>query len=184
MLKQIKDFNPKALINSEIYRQYVENFESEILRGISKLITLHTIKQKGEEGIYGYKLAQDLKKDLKKALIIKEGTLYPILRKLRADGLLFSKKKEFNGRLRSYHIITPNGIDIYNHLMGFLTNLISSLSQIVEIEIELNNDNYLICPNCFNRIESNKNSIGYCKACGLNLDHFQHKEKKIGLDKK
>ena len=62
-MKQIKYFNPKALLNSEKYRQYIENSESEILRGISKLITLFTVKQKGEEGIYGYKLAQDLKKD-------------------------------------------------------------------------------------------------------------------------
>ena len=175
MLKQIKNFNPKALINSEKYRQYVENSESEMLRGISKLITLHTIKQMGEEGIYGYKLAQDLKKDLKNALIIKEGTLYPILRKLKADGLLISKKKEYNGRLRSYYKITPDGINIYNHLMGFLTNLISSLSQIVDINIELNNERYLICPNCSNRIESKEINEEYCKVCGLNLDHFQKK---------
>ena len=42
----------------------------------------------------GKGLAQDLKKEMKKALIIKEGTLYPILRKLREDGLLTTKKKE------------------------------------------------------------------------------------------
>lgn len=176
MLKQIKNFNPKALMNSESYRQYVENTESEILRGISKLITLHTVKQKGEEGIYGYKLAQDMKKDLKNELIIKEGTLYPILRKLKADGLLISKKKEYNGRLRSYYKISPDGINIFNHLMGFMTNLISSLSQILDVNIELNDEHYLICPNCSNRIERKKISEEYCKACGLNLNHFQKKE--------
>ena len=175
MIDRVKNFNPKALINSEKYRQYVENFESEILRGISKLIALYTIKNKGEEGIYGYKLAQDLKKDMKDALIIKEGTLYPILRKLKADGLLTSKKKEYNGRLRSYYIITDVGISVYNHLVGFLTHLISSLSQIVDIEINLNDERYIICPNCSNRIEIDKISEEYCKACGLNLDHFQKK---------
>jgi len=175
LIKHVKNFNPKALINSEIYRRYVENFESEILRGISKLITLYIIKQKGEEGIYGYKLAQDLKRDMKNTLIIKEGTLYPILRKLKAEGLLISKKKEYNGRLRTYYIITRNGINIYNHLMGFLTHLITSLSQIIDFDIKLNDKKYLICPNCSNRIESDKFSEEYCKACGLNLDHFQKK---------
>ena len=175
MVKYVKYFNPKALINSEKYRQYVENFESEILRGISKLITLYIIKQKGEEGIYGYKLAQDLKRDMKNVLIIKEGTLYPILRKLKVEGLLISKKKEYNGRLRTYYIITRNGINIYNHLMGFLTHLISSFSQIIDFEIKLNDKKYLICPNCSNRIESDKFSEEYCIACGLNLDHFQKK---------
>lgn len=173
MIRQLKNFNPKALMNSEKYRQYVENFESEILRGISKLITLHTIKQKGEEGIYGYKLAQDLKKDMKNEMIIKEGTLYPILRKLKADGLLTSKKKEYNGRLRTYYIISYDGINIYNHLMGFLTHVISSLSQIVDIEVKWDDERYLICPNCHNRIESDKISEDYCTACGLYLDYFK-----------
>ncbi len=94
---------------------------------------------------------------------------------------LSQKKKEYNGRLRSYYKITPDGINIYNHLMGFLTSLISSLSQILDVEIELTSDRYLICPNCFNRIESSKISEEYCKACGLNLDHFQKKEKKKEL---
>jgi len=173
LIKHVKNFNPKALINSEKYRQFVENLESEILRGISKLITLHAVKQEGEEGIYGYKLARDLKIETKNALIIEEGTLYPILRKLKADGLLITKKKEYNGRLRSYYIITQNGIKIYNHLMGFLIHLISSLSHIVDIEVKLNKERYLICPNCSNRIEGEELSKEYCKACGLNLDHFK-----------
>ncbi len=151
----------------------MENLESEILRGISKLIILFAVKQKGEEGIYGYKLAQDLKKEMKNALIIKEGTLYPILRKLKADGLLNTKKKEYNGRLRSYYMITKNGINIYNHLTGFLVHLISSLSKIVGIEVKLNEERFHICPNCSNRIDSEELNEEYCKACGLNLDHFK-----------
>ena len=75
MIKNIKPFNPKALINSEIYRQYVENFESEILRGISKLIILFYIKEMRSDGIYGYKLAREVKEDTNNRLIIEEGTL-------------------------------------------------------------------------------------------------------------
>jgi len=162
-----------ALINSEKYRYFVENFESEILRGISKLITLYAIKQKGEEGIYGYKLARDLKEKTSNALVIEEGTLYPILRKLKADGLLVTKKKEYNGRLRNYYIITDYGINIYNHLMGFLTYLISSLSYIIDIDVKLNEERYLICPNCSNRIEDGQINKDYCIVCGLNLNHFK-----------
>ena len=172
MIKKVKDSNPKALINSQKYRQYVEIFESEILRGISKLITLHVVKQKGEEGIYGYKLARDLKDETKDAVIIEEGTLYPILRKLKSDNLLRIEKKEYNGRLRSYYIITPEGQYIYNHLMGFLTNLIEKISHIIDIKVELNEDHYLICPNCSNKIEIDDIKQKYCKACGLSLNEI------------
>jgi len=173
LIKHVKNFSINALINSEKYRQYVENLESEILRGISKLITLYAVKQEGEEGIYGYKLARDLKTKTNNTLAIEEGTLYPILRKLKADGLLISKKKEYNGRLRSYYIITQNGIKIYNHLMGFLTHLISSLSQIMDIEVKLNEERFLFCPNCSNRIEGDDINEKNCIACGLSLDHFK-----------
>ena len=172
-MRNTKDFNPKALLNSEKYRQYVENFESEILRGISKLIILYTVKQKGEEGIYGYKLAQDLKKDMMNELIIKEGTLYPILRKLKADELLTIKKKEYNGRLRSYYIITQKGINIYNHLLGFLTHLISLLSHVTNLDIKINSQDFLICPNCSNRIDITESKQEFCIVCGLNLSQFK-----------
>ncbi|MFX1500700.1 MAG: hypothetical protein ACFFDH_07015 [Promethearchaeota archaeon] len=82
---------------------------------------------------------------------------------------LSPKKKEYSGRLRSYYFITPNGISIYNHLMGFLIHLISSLSEILDIEVKLNEKRYLICPNCTNRIEGVDRNEDYCEACGLNL---------------
>jgi len=169
LIKHIEEYNSKALINSEMYRQYVENFESEIIRGISKLITLHAIKQEGEEGVYGYKLARNLKEDTGDAMIIGEGTLYPLLRKLKSDELLRIDKKEYNGRLRTYYIITPAGEHIYNHLMGFLTNLFDKLSHIIDIKVELNKDKYIICPNCSNRIELEDTTHDYCEACGLSL---------------
>jgi PadR family transcriptional regulator PadR len=172
-MKSIKNFNPEALINSEKYRQYIENFESEVLRGISKLIILYAVKQEGEKGIYGYKLAQDLKNEMMNELIIKEGTLYPILRRLKEEGLLRINKKEYNGRLRNYYIITQNGINIYNHLIGFLTHLIALLSKIVNIKIDLDNEHYLICPNCLNRINIEKADQENCIVCGLILDQFR-----------
>ena len=174
MIKHVKDYKSNALINSEKYKQYVENFESEILRGISKLITLYAIKHTGEEGIYGYKLTRDLKEVTDKALIIEEGTLYPLLRKLKSDGLLQTEKKEYSGRLRTYYTLTLQGKQIYNHLMGFLTNLIEKISQIMEIDVKLNEKQYLICPNCSNRIEIEKISQDYCEACGLNLSNFNN----------
>jgi len=179
-MKHVKNYNPKALINSEVFREYLESFESEIIRGISKLIILSVIKQSGEGGIYGYKLAREVKRETKDMLIIEEGTLYPILRKLKRDGLVETEKKEYNGRLRSYNIITQTGINVHDRLMGFFSGLIDSISGIIDMEVNLNPDRYFFCPNCSNRIESKNKLKKPCKICGFGPEEFQenYKEEK------
>lgn len=168
----MKNYNPKALINSEKFREYLEGFESEIVRGISKLIILSVIKRWGVEGIYGYKLAREVKKETVNMLIIEEGTLYPILRKLKRDGLVETEKKEYNGRLRSYNVITETGINVHNRLMGFFSKLIDSTSGIIDIDVNLKPDRYLFCPNCSNRIEQSNVMKEPCNICGLGPEEF------------
>ncbi len=177
MIKHVKTYNPKALINSEVFREYLESFESEIVRGISKLIILSVIKQWGEEGIYGYKLVREVKRETKDMLIIEEGTLYPILRKLKRDGLVNTEKKEYNGRLRSYNIITEMGIHVHNRLMGFFSGFIDSISGISDMEVNIKSDKYFFCPNCLNRIEQKEKLDKPCNICGLSPEEFQEKLK-------
>lgn len=177
LIKRVKIYNPKALINSDKFREYLESFESEIIRGISKLIILSVIKQGRKEGIYGYKLARKVKKETKNMLIIEEGTLYPILRKLKRDGLVETEKKDFNGRLRSYNIITQTGINVHNRLMGFFSRLIDSISGIIDIEVNLKPDRYFFCPNCSNRIEQKNMLKKLCEICGLRSEEFQENDK-------
>jgi len=177
MLKHVKSYNSKALINSEVFREYLESFESEIVRGISKLIILSVIKQWGKEGIYGYKLAREVKRETKNMLIIEEGTLYPILRKLKRDGLVETEKKEYNGRLRSYNIITKMGISVHNRLMGFFSRLNDSISGIIDLDVNLKPDKYLFCPNCSNRIDQSDKLKKPCNICGLGPEEIQEKDK-------
>ncbi|MGN0172827.1 MAG: PadR family transcriptional regulator [Acutalibacteraceae bacterium] len=54
---------------------------------------------------YGYQLVKDISKCIK----ISESTLYPILKRLEAGGLLTVYSVEHNGRLRKYYQITDLG---------------------------------------------------------------------------
>ena len=54
---------------------------------------------------YGYKIINDLKG----IIDISESTLYPILKRLEAGGALKTYSRQFNGRLRRYYYLTPEG---------------------------------------------------------------------------
>lgn len=54
---------------------------------------------------YGYQII----KDLEPYIEISESTLYPILRRLEANGQLTVYSREHNGRLRKYYSITDLG---------------------------------------------------------------------------
>lgn len=63
------------------------------------------VVSKEEEGTYGYKITQDVRK----AIEISESTLYPVLRRLQKDGCLLVYDRECGGRNRRYYQITETG---------------------------------------------------------------------------
>ena len=63
------------------------------------------VVSKEEEGTYGYKITQDVRR----ALEVSESTLYPVLRRLQKDGCLVVYDMECGGRNRRYYKITDGG---------------------------------------------------------------------------
>jgi len=169
MFRNIKTYRPEALIESEKFRSYVESFESELLRGISTLSALSIVQRHPEEGIYGYQLLKELEEETKKILVIEEGTLYPILRKLERDGLLISERKDSGGRPRKYYTLTDEGARLYDHMLGFFSKLLEAISSLMEFEIKLPEKKYVYCPNCTNKIPLEED-IRFCNICGLNIE--------------
>ncbi len=62
--------------------------------------------------------ASDIIGELKKArLLVVEGTLYPLLTRLKNNGLLsYSWKESTSGPPRKYYQITPAGLEVLNKL--------------------------------------------------------------------
>ena len=63
------------------------------------------VVSKDEEGTYGYKITQDVRR----AIEVSESTLYPVLRRLQKEGYLFVYDRECGGRNRRYYQITDTG---------------------------------------------------------------------------
>lgn len=63
------------------------------------------VVSKEEDGTYGYKITQDVRK----AIEVSESTLYPVLRRLMKDDCLEVYDLECGGRNRRYYKITERG---------------------------------------------------------------------------
>ena len=54
---------------------------------------------------YGYEITQEMKK----AIVISESTLYPVLRRLQKEGFCMTYDQPYQGRNRRYYSITEKG---------------------------------------------------------------------------
>ena len=62
-----------------------------------------------EEGTYGYKITQDVRK----AIDISESTLYPVLRRLQKDDCLETYDQQYDGRNRRYYKVSKGMEDLF-----------------------------------------------------------------------
>ena len=82
------------------------NIDRELLRGSTNLLVLSILE---EEDMYGYQMIKKLKMKSENVFEFQEGTLYPILHKLEADGAISSYWDESASKRRKYYSITENG---------------------------------------------------------------------------
>ena len=87
-----------------------ENLRLELRRGC---LTLAVLAQLREER-YGYTLRKALADD---GLVIDESTLYPLLRRLEAQGLLSSEWREEEKRNKRFYRLTGDGEQIFVQLL-------------------------------------------------------------------
>lgn len=84
-------------------------FRKNLNTGITALILLIVLSQAAEP-MYGYQIAKIIIKE--GPHLMKQGTLYPVLRTLESDGLLESEVEEsISGPPRRYYRITEDGRD-------------------------------------------------------------------------
>ena len=100
-----------TVLNIYLCYMIAENTQTQMRKGILDYCILSIISQ-GE--IY----ASDILSELKKArLLVVEGTLYPLLTRLKNNGLLsYNWRESTSGPPRKYYEITQAGLDVLNKL--------------------------------------------------------------------
>jgi PadR family transcriptional regulator PadR len=89
--------------------QHARKFQKDLNSGLVALVLLAVLDQTAQD-LYGYEIAKRLQKANAGAALFKEGTVYPVLRALSANGLLTSRiVPSYAAPPRRYYRITDEG---------------------------------------------------------------------------
>ncbi len=86
-----------------------KKFQKEMNAGTASLVLLNVLNR-SKEPMYGYQIAKLLEENGPDLPLMKQGTLYPVLRSLEENGLLSSMvEPSVSGPPRRYYKITDEG---------------------------------------------------------------------------
>jgi PadR family transcriptional regulator, regulatory protein PadR len=95
--------------------RFFDNWSTQIRKGMLELCVLNAIK--GTK-LYGYDIVRKLR-DIQ-GLVISEGTIYPILSRLKREGFVQTTLKESTeGPARKYYELTAKGEKILNQMNDY-----------------------------------------------------------------
>ena len=91
-----------------------DNWTTQLRKGLLELCMLNVI---GRGRVYGYDIVRQLR-DVD-ALVVSEGTIYPILSRLKRDGLVRTSLEESpSGPARKYYELTRRGEQLRDDMNG------------------------------------------------------------------
>ena len=107
----------------------LENTKIQMRKGVLEYCILSIIAQKE---VYSSEILEALKEA---KLIVVEGTLYPLLTRLKNSGLLsYNWQESSEGPPRKYYQLTQNGQVFLNELDENWKNLVHTVTHITELE--------------------------------------------------
>jgi PadR family transcriptional regulator, regulatory protein PadR len=102
-----------------------EKMRVELRRGSLAIAVLGALREER----YGYTLRQTLEEA---GLPIDEGALYPLLRRLEAQGLLTSEWREDAKRTKRFYRLSPDGVETLGQLLAEWNAIAESILRITE----------------------------------------------------
>jgi PadR family transcriptional regulator PadR len=104
--------------------------DTELLKGTLSLLILSLLSRKA---MYGYEIAATVHRDTDGAFTWREGSLYPCLHKMQADGWIVGEWEEKEtGRKRRYYHITKKGREALLQKVQSWTELCTAVNRILE----------------------------------------------------
>lgn len=110
-------------MNTEFFNKWT----SQLKKGTLSFMVLSILKDKAE--YYGYDLINEVKK--RTEIEIAEGTLYPLMNRLKEERLVESKWVEQNSGIpRKYYTITDSGLAVVKEMTQYWNHLNQTINSI------------------------------------------------------
>ena len=110
-------------------------YSKELLKGTLSAIILKLLAEKGR--MYGYEMFQTVSGLTDGKIILKDGSLYPALQRLTADGTLTFKEEKVGNRIRKYYCLTKKGQKDKVNSVNELKEFIATLNKVVFPETKM-----------------------------------------------
>ena len=101
----------------------------EFIKGSLKTLVLNLLKREG--ALHGYAIIRKIEELTGGKMKLSYGAIYPILYKLKNDGVLVTSSDIYNNRIRIYYALTDKGQSVAKEKNKELTEFIQSIQHIV-----------------------------------------------------
>lgn len=104
-------------------------YSKELLKGTLSAIILNLLAENGQ--MYGYQITQKVKEISDNRILIKEGSLYPALHKLEAEGSIRVESVFVGKRERRYYQLTETGKQVKTRKLLEISNFMMTLDHVL-----------------------------------------------------
>jgi|SRR5271154_962983 len=103
--------------------EFLKNWDTQLKKGLLPLFVLQSLQMKEQ---YGYELIQELRNSF--GIEVTEGTIYPLLIRLKKDGLLKHRwVEQVSGIPRKYYSISPLGLGIFKDMKASTNQILQKI---------------------------------------------------------
>ena len=105
--------------------EFIRKWQSQVKKGVLSFIVLNVLKN---DELYGYELIEKIKNQTK--IKIAEGTLYPLMNRLKKEGLAQSEwVEQDSGIPRKYYTLTSEGKNTLKAMHNYWQQLDQSIEK-------------------------------------------------------
>jgi len=110
-------------------------YSKELLKGTLSVIVLNILAENGR--MYGYEIFQKVKELSDGKILLKDGSLYPALQKMKKEGLLICEEEYIGKRIRKYYRLTTKGKERKTEYFEELIDFMETINKVINPQLRI-----------------------------------------------